>query len=158
MKRSGETHIQKLVYLMLMKNKIPFGYEYILYDYGPWSFDLAKDIKFLEAAHLVRKLPDPSGFGFKYIPNEDVSLVREIYKSVRDETPWADKVNNIIEKYKDTHAKRLALLATFIYVYHKHPRENKAEVIELVKKIKPLHNDYEYDGTYDECKQLMDET
>ena len=73
MKRSGETHIQKLVYLMLMKNKIPFGYEYILYDYGPWSYDLAKDIKFLEDAHLVRKLPDPSGFGFKYIPNEKFS-------------------------------------------------------------------------------------
>lgn len=158
MNRSGETHIQKLVYLMIMKNKIQFNYDYILYDYGPWSFDLMDDLKFLENAHLVKKFPDPSGFGFKYIPNEDMNFVKDINKTVRDEIPWSHKIDEVINDYKGTHAKRLALLATFIYVCHKHPKKNKAEVIELVKKIKPLHNDFEYDNTYDECKQLMGET
>ncbi len=156
MDRSGETAIQKLIYLMIMKNNVTFDYEYIIYDYGPWSFELMKDIEFLENAHLINKHSDPSGYGSKIVPNKEMNFVSEyLDKTVRKRTRWDQKIVDIIDSYSRMPAKQLALLTTFIYIYNKHPGKNEKEIIDLVKMIKPLHNKFEYENRYKECKEIL---
>src|SRR6266850_259581 len=44
----GKTAMQKLIYLMQELHRVPVGYRFRLYTYGPYSSDLAEDLTYVE--------------------------------------------------------------------------------------------------------------
>ena len=43
----GKTALQKLFYILQEVYRVPLGYDYTLYNYGPYSEELADDLVFL---------------------------------------------------------------------------------------------------------------
>lgn len=50
----GKTVLQKLVYILQAIFRVPCGYGYILYNYGPYSEELADDLSFFASMDGVR--------------------------------------------------------------------------------------------------------
>ncbi len=62
-RRLGKTQLQKLVYF-LQKSGVPLGYEYEIYHYGPYSFELSDDMDSLDSLGVLNVESDPNGYGF----------------------------------------------------------------------------------------------
>src|SRR5258708_20829207 len=61
--RLGKTQVQKLVYFV-QDCGVPLEYKYEIYHYGPYSFDLSRDLSSLDSLGVLDVESDPSGFGF----------------------------------------------------------------------------------------------
>ena len=61
----GETHLQKAIYVLQTLTDVPLGYEFILYQYGPFSFDLRTEINACEADGFLALEPQPVPYGPK---------------------------------------------------------------------------------------------
>lgn len=153
--RSGETAIQKLIFLLINKYKIPLDYNYILYNYGPWSFKLMEDLRILENGEFLKKQSDMSGYGYNYIPNKEIDFVTSNIVKDSDKGKFYKKIDEIVNKYGNVPAKNLALLTTFIYICKKNPSYKKNQAIKEVKRIKPLYSNIEYEKSYEEAKQFI---
>lgn len=62
---SGETHVQKAVFLLQEMLSVPTGYEFILYRHGPFSFDLRDGLTSLRADDLLELEIQPPPYGPK---------------------------------------------------------------------------------------------
>ena len=60
----GETHIQKNVFFLQELFGVPLDYEFVLYKYGPFSFDFSYLIPEMQSGGLVQLVPQ-SGYGPK---------------------------------------------------------------------------------------------
>jgi uncharacterized protein YwgA len=137
--RSGETTIQKLIYFMKKGNIKDFGYDFRLFNYGPYSFKLKEDLTFMEESGIVTKMPDPSGFGYKYLLNEKLPYVDSKITDMKSE----EKVDELIKKFKGIPAKNLGLIATFMYIHDTYNIDDDAHLISTVKAIKPMFSEAE---------------
>ena len=74
----GETHVQKAAFFLQEMMQVPLGFTFIMYRYGPYSFELRDDLTGLRADELVRLEPQ-----FPYGPRigltERSSYIQEIY-------------------------------------------------------------------------------
>src|SRR5437879_6450447 len=50
----GETHVQKATYFLETLIGIPFGFDFMLYKYGPYSFELSDELVAMRADSLIR--------------------------------------------------------------------------------------------------------
>jgi len=150
--RSGETNIQKLIYFTITGNLEKPQYEYTLHNFGPYSFSLKDDLTFMENSRMVFKEPDPSGFGFRYIPNKNMDFVNKLLTESRFEY---QKLDELIDKFRTIPAKHLGLLATFIYAYRKYKIKDDKELIETVMEIKPMFSKWELEGTLERYNNMI---
>lgn len=150
--RSGETHIQKLLFFLKNAKLLDFDIDYILYNYGPYSMELSDELRYMEEANLISKIEDSSGYGFNYIPNNEMEYVSDLIKKTRFEY---QKIDELIDKFLKIPAKHLALLATFIYLKNKHEISDDNELIDRVMKIKPMFNVFEVNNTLERYSLLI---
>src|SRR6266704_3691330 len=61
----GETHVQKSIYLMQEMLGVPFGFEYLLYKYGPFSFELQSHLASMRADDMISVHPVGLGATFE---------------------------------------------------------------------------------------------
>lgn len=151
-KKSGETVIQKLIYFIMKAKLYPFSYDFTLYNYGPYSFSLKDDLIKIEDSRMVFKVPDPSGYGFNYIPNKEMKFVSNSLEEMR----FQPKIDELIKKFKKIPAKHLGLLATFVYTYDKYERKiNDEELMKKVMEIKPMFSIFEIQGILERHNNLI---
>jgi len=149
--RNGETNIQKLAYFIIKAKLAPLDYDYVLYNYGPYSFQLKDDLTYIEESRMVCKEPDSSGFGFKYIPNYEMDFVDETLK----ETRFQSKIDQLIIKFRQIPAKNLGLIATYMYIYDKNQDIDDENLINAVHNIKPMFNKFELENMLKEHNDLI---
>jgi uncharacterized protein YwgA len=152
--RSGETSIQKLIYFTMKMKDVPFEYKYTLYNYGPYSFELGEDLRDMENSHIILKEPDPSDFGFRFLPNLEMKYVQDV---IKEYTEYDGKMERVIDEFKMKPAKYLALISTFMYVDDTQKPKDDQEQIELVSKIKPMFSKWELEGALNEYKEMLSE-
>lgn len=144
--RNGETTIQKLTYFIKQKNILDVDYKYVLHNYGPFSFELNDDLKYLEESNLIEKSPDPDGFRFNYIPKSENKIVDNWLKNLDFDT---DKIDCLLSEFHLLSAKKLGLIATSNYLYDRYKPENDEDLIHLVWKVKPIFSKEEIKVTID---------
>ena len=66
----GETHIQKCVYLVQEALQVPTEFEFVLYKYGPYSFDLHDLLGEMRADLLIDRETRPAPYGPTLKPSE----------------------------------------------------------------------------------------
>lgn len=59
----GETHVQKGVFLAQSVLGVPFGYQFVLYKHGPYSFELRDEITAMRADEIVELQPQSYPYG-----------------------------------------------------------------------------------------------
>lgn len=131
----GKTQVQKLVYF-LQDCGVPLEYEYEIYHYGPYSFDLARELNSLDSLGVLKVQSDPSGFGF------DIS-VGKFADRFKLDPKYQKKVEKVVSQFGLNTAAELEAKATIHFV-HSVVEEKKttsgsmrSEVIKRVCALKP---------------------
>jgi hypothetical protein len=66
----GETHIQKAAYLAENLMQVPFGYDFLLYKHGPYSFELTNELTAMRADDVLLLRSQPYPYGPTLAPTE----------------------------------------------------------------------------------------
>jgi hypothetical protein len=108
----------------------PLGWRFVLYKYGPFSFDLREELGELRAEDFLRLEPPPSGYGPPLEVDQRGRKVMEQFNDTTDEHEGA--VADVVEFVGTRGVSGLERLATAVYlVLHKETREDEDLAREL---------------------------
>lgn len=110
----GETHVQKSTYFLKVLLQVPLSFDFILYKYGPYSFDLSDQLVAMRADSLIRLLPnDP--YGPSLAPGEvSEQLKRQFARTLRNLEPHITFVVNHLALKT---VSELEAISTALYVH-----------------------------------------
>lgn len=130
----GKTSLQKLIYILQEIYKVNIGYKYILYNYGPYSPDLASDLDYVAALNGVNISWVNSG-GYEIKPGTDNQIFIE--KSHDFINLNEEKIKEALKVFGNYNAKELELRATIIYIVNVYNEQNLDRLAEKVHDLKP---------------------
>ena len=130
----GKTQIQKLVYFV-QDAGVPLEYKYEIYHYGPYSFQLSRDLSSLDALGVLNIESDPQGFGF------DIS-VGKFAEKFKLSAKYQKRVEKVVHQFGFNNAAQLEVKATIHFVQNVLKKKSsvgkvKSEVIQKVAALKP---------------------
>lgn len=136
----GKTVMQKMVYLLQAAYGVGCGYDFSFYTYGPYSFDLSRDLKIIEHHGGVEINFVNSGiWGYSIKPGDKSSHFRE--KAANTIRQHSLKLDAVIKEFGKYSAKELELRSTIIYVCREaeenEQQQSRDDFIELVHNLKP---------------------
>ncbi|HHY09578.1 MAG TPA: hypothetical protein GX528_03325 [Firmicutes bacterium] len=129
----GETHIQKAAYFLQTLFKVPFGYEFVLYRYGPFSFDLSGELVRMKADGLLQSVPTPP-FGVRFHPVDESNQLRSQF--VRTRQSFEQAIGILTDEIGNKGVKELEKLATVQYI--RLGNEEKLLFEEIAEKLTEL--------------------
>ena len=138
---AGKMSVQKIVYFIQNWLEVPLDYRFKMHHYGPYSVKVDGNLSLASAMGLVNLDRDPDGFGYHVTPG-----IYEL-ENVDAELPW-ENVDGLIEVLGDLELSRLELLASTHFVKCVHPKWNKAEIIDMVRRVKPKFRKSEIEKSY----------
>ncbi len=147
----GKTVLQKLVYILQEIYRVPCGYEYILYNYGPYSEALADDLSFFASMDGV-KIDWSRRLGYEIKEAGKTAHFRK--RGEEFLTKYTSQINELIKEFGSMNAKELELRSTILYVFKEEPLEEK-DLLNRVKEIKPHFSVAEINSAYKELKPLL---
>ena len=130
----GETHIQKSTYFLQHLLNVPLEYDFLLYKYGPYSFDLLDELTAMRADCMLSLTPNPP-FGPSFQPAETSELILDLYPKTTQK--YQKEIDFVATQIGKKNVSDLERLATSLYVTIK---LNATEVLSRAKeihKIKP---------------------
>lgn len=140
----GKTAFQKLCYIFQELYNVPIGYNFSLYNYGPYSSELMNDLeytKFLKGI-TIETICYPTFKGY-YI-REDVKTDDIIKEAKELIIAYNKQIEEAIELFKDFDTKALEITTTIHYIFS-HLKEERfetseqfrQELIRKTQKVKP---------------------
>lgn len=150
----GKTVFVKLAYLLQEVYKVPLGYRFSLYTYGPYSTEVLAD---LDRARLRGKvnvdyIGQDSGFAITEGPNaEKIGAYSEFLKS------HEDQVDSMVAAFGHYNARNLELRTTIAYVWKMLDISDETgtnQVVDEVLQLKPQFNDLEIKKAIGELESM----
>lgn len=133
----GRTALMKLLYFLQVIKGVPLGYNYRLYNYGPFDSEVLEDIDLASRKGILKSevFQYPGGYGYSITAAEKAGA-----ESLKAEE-YEDHIDWVIEKFGHRSASDLEMVSTIIYIDRsKNPddRENpKEDIGRQVCAIKP---------------------
>jgi len=129
----GETHVQKAMYISQDLSKTNFGYRFIMYKHGPFSFELKDELAAMRATGMIEYAFPQRDYG----PSIKVTLFgMRIYDIHRDSIVKQHLVNDFVAKwFAASDVRNLEKISTAYYVTKRNPLD---PIIERGKKINSL--------------------
>jgi len=132
----GETHIQKSAYFLQELLRVPLGFEFILYKYGPFSFDLSDELLSMQADDIVRlNLRPPYG------PSIQPGPMAERLKSLCPKTlkKYQKEVVFVADELGGYRVGDLESIATALYVirHRSGEKDDLHRKASYIREIKP---------------------
>lgn len=150
---TGETHLQKAVYIMQELLGVPTGFEFILYKHGPFSFDLRALLSSMEADGFIRWRPQYP-YGPSMAPGESADqLLRQFPKKPRE---YYSQIAFVARKLGPYRVAELEKLATALYVTQEGNR-TRNEQAARIRELKPHISTAEAQWAVAELDQLSAE-
>ena len=132
----GETHLQKATYFLQELLEVPTEFEFTLYKFGPYSFDLGDELTALRADELLDlKVRHPS-YGPSYVPTETSQSLRARYPFTLRK--YGELISFVATKLGRKGVTELERVATALYVTLEMP-ENDAVTgrARRLRELKP---------------------
>jgi len=141
----GKTALQKLTHLAQELWKCPLEYHFRLYNYGPYSRQLALSQDYLESIHGLDVEYDPDQ-GYSILPGRTAGDLERRGKAFLSK--WAKPLDRLVKEFGSYQAWQLEIIATIVFVDRDHAKRSRSFVsletlAEEVAEIKPRH-DREY--------------
>ncbi len=152
----GETSIQKATYFLQELAKVPFELEFILYKYGPYSFDLTDELTALRADSILSlHVPNPQ-YGPSFAPGELSELILSHFpKTV---ARFDKQVKFVASKLGNKGVAELERLATALFVQKKYEeitcQENRAAKL---RELKPHVTAADAEKAVEEVESMIQE-
>ena len=113
----GETHLQKGMYFLQELFRVPTGFEFVLYKYGPFSFDLRDELTALRADGLLKLAFQAPPYGPSIAPTDQGKRLRERFPRTLGE--HRGHIRFVAEMFGPSRVAHLERLATALYVTRK---------------------------------------
>lgn len=150
--RFGKTALQKLIYLLQTIFKVPVGYQFSLYIYGPFCSDLMDDLDYVSCIGGVAVTMDQGSTGYTISSSSNAELIKNKAQDFLD--VYQSQINKLLDEFGSMRVRDLELRSTIIFVDRDaltSGREiTRDDFIQEIKSIKPHFS-------YDEIKEAMEE-
>jgi uncharacterized protein YwgA len=140
-KSLGRTQVMKLFYFLQELKGVPLGYDFRLFNYGPFDSDVLSDLS--SACGLGTVVEDtvlyPNGYGYAIKPGPQVDRF-EADLPAADDAIWS-QVDLVVREFGAFSASELELRSTVLFVDREFAGVGQSataeEVVERVRHIKP---------------------
>jgi uncharacterized protein YwgA len=139
--RLGRTAVMKLCYFLQTLRKVPLGYRFTLYSYGPFDAGVLSDLSTAEALGGIesKTVLYSGGYGYEISPagrrRSVKSLGSGFIKKHGSDLQW------VVEQFGNFGSADLELLSTIVYVDRESAqakaRRTPEELAERVHEVKP---------------------
>lgn len=152
----GKTVLQKVIFILQEIYKIPLGYDFSLYTYGPYTSEVFQDLDAVESLEGVQVRSIETGYGgYEIIPGSGKgnTIIRSKGKAYLESDPLKTTLDSLIKDFGGFTARDLELRATLIFIDRdlkgtsQHTMDNLAALLHEIKPKFPLH----------EIKQVIEE-
>lgn len=151
----GETSVQKSSYLLQEMLGVPLELDFILYKYGPYSFDLTNELTALRADGIVKlEVADPR-YGLRFAPGPVSSAVLGQFPKTR--AKYRPYVEFIASHCGPKGVAELERLATAYYVSRDREKESVSGRAEHLRRLKPHVSSEQASEAVQEIDSLMAE-
>jgi hypothetical protein len=154
----GKTVVMKCLFILQEVYKVPLGYNFSLYTYGPYCSDVLSDLDYSEAVEAVSihsistgtggYSVEPSGKTEEYIRKAELFLEQN-QRSIKE----------VIQLFGGMTAKDLELRSTIIYIYKNYLKNkweiSNSEIAGDVKELKPYFTTKQILEAYQELEKMM---
>ena len=110
----GETHVQKAAYVLQELLEVTLGFHFILYKFGPFSFDLRDELTVLRADGLLKLEPQAPPYGPRFAATDLSEDLRKRFPRTMEN--HGDQIEFVAEALKSKRVAELERLATALYV------------------------------------------
>ena len=147
----GRTALMKLIYFLQVLKKLPLGYSFRLYTYGPFDAQVLEDLKVAEMKGLVQSavFSYPGGYGYAISPRYHAESSPGVGLSAPEATrfrqeglaAYEEALDWVVREFGQRSALDLEMASTIVYVDRataaKQAQLSPAEIARKVEEIKP---------------------
>ena len=136
----GRTAVMKLVYFLQVLHKVPLGYDFRIYTYGPYDSQVLEDLKVAELKGAVRSaaVGYSMGTGYSITPGSEADAVVARSQSILDFMP---QIMAVINDFGNRSATDLEMASTLVFVDRAETTSGRnmsiAEAVQKVREMKP---------------------
>lgn len=154
----GKTAMMKMLFLLQQVYKVPLGYNYEIYTYGPYSSEVMNDIDFASQTGVVSidAVMYPSGYIGYSLKSTDKTqeAIQNAKEIVAGNT---DSIKEVISLFGDKQVKELELSTTIIYLYANYTANHwDASINEIAENVHEIKPHFEMEAICQEYKRLKD--
>ena len=149
---AGQTHVQKTVYILQETVEISFGFDFIMYIYGPFSFALKDTVGELLADALLAVEPQPAPYRPKLKLTERGATFVETHQLPAEFSNG--HLRDQIAHLAPMGVVELERLSTAIYVLKNRNGDGENPTQELMR-IKPHIVETEAQAAITEAKKML---
>lgn len=132
--RCGETHIQKAVYFLQELRSVPLEFDFVLYKYGPYSFDLRDELMSLRADGLVQ-LASGARMGSRFETTDRTQYFHSRFSRTLE--AHEASLEFVAEKVDNKGVADLERYATALHVVKSEPTLPEQDQVERLTLYKP---------------------
>lgn len=156
----GKTAMMKFIFLLQQVYKMPLGYDFEIYTYGPYASEVMSDINLAENRDYldIKEQNYHNGiYGYSINPTKKTHQAISAL-DINFLEQYEPAIEEIITLFGDKTAKELELLTTIVYMYSLY-QSNKwkismAEIANNVHQIKPHFSLAEITTEYKDLKKI----
>jgi len=132
---AGETHVQKAAYFLETLTKVPLGYEFILYRYGPFSFELRDDLAAMRADGLLEFRFQGPSYGPSLVMGESAPVLEKTFTRLTER--YISQIEFVCTRLGSMGVEELERVGTALLVSQQSPDLADTSVAERVRHLKP---------------------
>ncbi|HEV2297978.1 MAG TPA: hypothetical protein VGR72_05630 [Candidatus Acidoferrales bacterium] len=130
----GETHLQKATYFLQKLEKVPVGYDFILYKHGPFSFDLRDELTAMRADGLF-DFTAQWPYGPTLTPTDKSKRLRREYSKTLQK--YEKRLNFVSDQLGKQNVSELEKLATALYIWLEGSSKSETQRAKYLHSLKP---------------------
>lgn len=142
----GRTALMKLCYLLQQIRKVPLGYNFSLYSYGPFDSEVLADLQTAQDLRILDSQVEQYSNGYSYQISESNNSGKVKTVAAEFLTKYSDDIIWTANNFSRKSASELELISTIIYVSAEKRGSDAASLAALVKAIKPRFSQEEILG------------
>jgi uncharacterized protein YwgA len=131
----GETHVQKAAYLLRELRSVPFSFDFILYKYGPFSFELRDELAAMQADRFIERESRRPQYGPQLqVTERGMALEQRMTKTM---ARYGGDLDWVADWLGDRGVADLERLATAMWMTRHNAGTSAPERAELLIGVKP---------------------
>jgi uncharacterized protein len=151
------TALVKYAYLLQALRRVPLGYRFTLYAYGPFDAGILDDMTYAQVldAVKVKTVDYPNGYSYNIRPGRAAT---EIKAKARDFlAEYEDAIEWVIGEFGNLSAAQLELVSTMIFADREAMRSNESlSLQELTNRVREVKPRFSVQEVYAQAESLRD--
>lgn len=154
----GRTALMKCLFFLTAVKKVPLGYGFRLYTYGPFDADVLSDVQFAESLGAIVSTVAhyPGGYAYEYKPGPQREEIEQSAAEVVSH--HSESIDWVVRKFASRSAVDLEMASTLVYVDREQAERNtKISIVDLARKVRDIKPHLVTGAIEREAQNLKDE-